>query len=80
MAGPLKARLNKGERAVGSSCAKVWDLLERPNQPGEDWETTREAGRQTGKLEDKQRSYTETSEKDARCQENKAETHNNKGD
>ena len=31
MARPLKARLSKGERGVGSSCAMVWDLLERPN-------------------------------------------------
>ena len=42
MARPLKARLIQGERGVGSSCAMVWDLLERPNQPGEDWEMTKE--------------------------------------
>ena len=45
-----------------TSCAKVWDLLERPNRPGEGWETMREAGRLPERLGDDRGGWEMTEE------------------
>ena len=66
MAGPPKARLSKGEREVGSSCAKAGDKQRDEGDDQRIWETTRD--------------LAVTLEKDARRQENEAETHNDEGD